>query len=85
MQRVKKRIFSGCVCEQLVFSVPDGIKNVAKLEPKRPRFKTETEREEHRVGISRRNHARLVNENFTPESLYSTLKLSNEYEVQTFD
>ena len=62
MQRVKKRIFSGCVCEQLVFSVPDGIKNVAKLEPKRPRFKTETEREEHRVGISRRNHARLVNE-----------------------
>ena len=85
MQRVKKRIFSGCVCEQLVFSVPDGIKNVAKLEPKRPRFKTETEREEHRVGISRRNHARLVNENFTPESLYSTLTLSNEYEVHTFE
>ena len=85
MQRVKKRIFSGCVCEQLVFSVPDGIKNVAKLEPKRPRFKTETEREEHRAGISRRNHARLVNENFTPESLYSTLTLSNEYEVHTFD
>lgn len=85
MQRVKKRTFSGCVCEQIVFSAPDGVKNVAKLNPPRPRFKTEAEREEHRIGISRRNHARLVNTNFTPASLYSTLTLSNEYEVHTFD
>ena len=37
MQRVKRRIFSGAVCEQVVFNVPDRIKNLDKAEP-RPRF-----------------------------------------------
>ena len=40
MQRVKRRIFSGAVCEQVVFTVPDRLKNLDKAEP-RPRFKTE--------------------------------------------
>ena len=33
MQRVKRRIFSGAVCEQVVFNVPDRIKNLDKAEP----------------------------------------------------
>ena len=83
MQRVKRRIFSGVVCEQEVFSVSDRLTDIKKAEP-RPRFKTEEEREQHRIGISRRKHARLVNENFSPRSLYSTLTLDDENEVHTF-
>ena len=83
MQRVKRRTFSGVVCEQEVYNVPDRIKSLEKAEP-RPRFKNEEERELHRIGISRRKHARLINENYGPTSLYSTLTLDNESEVHTF-
>lgn len=82
MQRVKRRIFSGVVCEQEVFNVSDRA-NIKKAEP-RIRFKTEEEREQHRIGISRRRHARLFNENFSPRSLYSTLTLDDENEVHEF-
>ena len=43
MQRVKRRIFSGVVCEQEVFNVSDRLTDIKKAEP-RPRFKTEEER-----------------------------------------
>ena len=83
MQRVKTRILSGTVCEQIVFNVPDRVRDIKKAKP-RPRFKTEEEREQHRIGISRRKHTRQFNANFGPTSKYSTLTLSNEYEVHTF-
>lgn len=83
MQRVKRRTFSGVVCEQEVFNVSDRLKDIKTAEP-RQRFKTEEEREQHRIGISRRKHARLVNENFSPRSLYSTLTFDDEHEVHTF-
>lgn len=83
MQRAKKRCFSGAVCEQIVFNVPDRVKDIKKAEP-RPRFQTEEERAQHRLGISRRKHARVFNANFSPSSLYSTLTLNNEWEVHTF-
>lgn len=81
--RIKRRIYSGAVCEQEIFSVSDRAKNINAAEPP-ARFKTEEERDRHRLGISRRHHARLVNANFTPQSLYSTLTLDNENEVHTF-
>ncbi len=84
MRRVKKRIYSGVVCEQIVYSVSDRIKNIGKSSP-RVRFKNEEERAAHRIGIARRKHARLVNENFSPSSLYSTLTMDDEHEVHTFD
>ncbi len=83
MIRLKKRTFSGVVCEQVVYSVSDRVKDAKKAAP-RLRFKTEEEREQHRLGISRRKHARLVNENFSPSSLYSTLTFDDENEVHTF-
>lgn len=83
MQRVKTRLFFGSICEQIVFNVPDRVRDIQKAEP-RPRFKTEEERAQHRIGISRRKHARLFNATFSPTSLYSTLTLNNEYEVHTF-
>lgn len=80
MQRVKRRTFSGVVCEQEVFNISDRIKDIKKAEP-RERFKTDEEREQHKIGISRRKHARLFNENFSPRSLYSTLTFDIENEV----
>lgn len=78
MKRVKRRIFAGAVCEQEVYTIADRA-NVKKSEC-RPRFKTEEEREQHKDAISRRNHARLFNENFSPSSLYSTLTFDRENE-----
>lgn len=83
MQRVKRRTFSGVVCEQEVYTVSDRVIDPKKTEP-RPRFKSEEERAAHRLGISRRKHARIINENYGPTSLYSTLTLDNEDEVHTF-
>ncbi len=84
MRRVKVRIDSGAVCEMYVCTVPDRVKNLGAALVRRPRFKTEAEREEHRLGIAKRNHARTFNENFSPSSLYSTLTFDDADEVHTF-
>lgn len=84
MPKVKRRTFSGAVCEQEVFTVAANKKNLKTAEP-RERFRTEEERVRHKIGMSRRHHARIVNENFSPSSLYSTLTMDNEHEVHTFD
>lgn len=84
MKRVKVRIFSGAVCEQIVYNVPERVRDVGRARPARPRFKDDLERERHRLGMSRRHHVRLVNRNFDPTSRYSTITLDNEYEVHTF-
>lgn len=83
MRRAKRRVFSGAVCEQIVYPVPDGTRNIKDSEPK-PRFENEQERKEHRIGISRRRHAQSFNANFSPTSLYSTLTFDDENEVHTF-
>lgn len=83
MQRVKRRTFSGVVCEQEVFSVSDRLQDLRKAEP-RQRFKDDAEREQHRINISRRKHARAFNENFSPRSLYSTLTFDTEHECHEY-
>ena len=85
MRRVKVRTYSGVVCEQEVFDIPDKLQDVRTARPPRPRFATPEEREQHKLEISRRKHTRLFNANFGPTSLYSTLTFSNEYEVHTFE
>lgn len=47
----------------------------------KPRFENDEERKQFNENISRRNHTRLVNENFNPESLYSTLTFDNDHEI----
>lgn len=83
MKRVKTRTDSGVVCEMKVFNVPDRT-DIKKARPPKPRFRNEDERAAHRLGISKRRHARLVNANYASTSLYSTLTFSDEYEVHTF-
>ena len=82
MKRVKTRTDSGAVCEIRIYNVADN----CDIRPPKPRirFRDEAEREAHRVGISRRRHARLFNANFGPTSYYGTLTFDNEYEVHTF-
>ena len=82
MKRVKRAIYAGAVLEQLVYTVPDRQKKLKKLP--RARFASDEERAAHRWGISRRHHARLVNENFNTESLYCTLTFDNNDEVYDF-
>ena len=83
MRRVKRRTFSGVVCEQEVYTVSDRLQDIRRAEP-RQRFKTPEEREQHRINISRRKHARAFNENFSPRSLYSTLTFDIEHECHEY-
>lgn len=82
MKRVKRRIFSGTVCEQFVYNVSDRA-DVKKAKP-RLRFKNEAERAAHRDMIARRRFQRLINANHGPSSLYSTLTFDEENEVHYF-
>ena len=70
--RVKKRIFSGAVCEQEVYTVSDRTANVAKAQYK-PVLRTDEERERHNLFIARRTNAGVFNVNLSPTSFYSTL------------
>jgi len=84
MPTIKRRIFSGSICEQEVFNIPDKVKNLSKAEPQE-RFKTDEDRARHREEISRRHFIRIVNSTFSPKSLYSTLTLDNDHEVYNFE
>lgn len=83
MPRIKRRTFSGSVCEQEVFTVAPNQKNLKNAEPNQ-RFKTDEERAQHRLLQSKRHHARIVNKNMSPQSYYSTLTMDDEHEVHTF-
>ena len=83
MKRVKTRTDSGVVCEMKVFNVSERT-DVKNAKPPRPRFKNDAEREAHRVAMSRKLNVQLVNANFSPSSLYSTLTFDDENEPLTF-
>lgn len=80
--RVKRNVYSGAICEVEVYSISDRTRKIGKAEP-RPRFKSEEEREAFNLAVARRHHARLVNANFGPSSLYSTLTFDADNEVHT--
>lgn len=87
MRTVKRRIWAGTVCEQLVYNVPDGIRNIDDYDPEkrlRQRFKDAEERAAFLKEISRRVHFRNFMANFSPTSLYSTLTFDDGHEVHTF-
>lgn len=84
MRQAKRRIWAGAVCEQVVYNVPDRTRNIKNSKPTPPRFETEEERQEHKLGISRRRHARAFNSNFGPSSLYCTLTFDDDHELHEF-
>ena len=84
MKRVKRAIYAGAVCEQIVYTVADNTINLKKSKPK-PRFKTDEERERHNTEIARRHHTQMFNNTFRAgSSLYTTLTFDDECEVHTF-
>lgn len=85
---MKRRIFAGNTCEQIVYNLPEGTRNPKGYDPEktsRKRFKDEADREHHRSEISRRKFVRLVNANMEPGDLNVTLTFDNEWEVHTFE
>lgn len=88
IKTMKKRIFSGAICEQLVYNVPNGVKDLKSYDPEKPRrkrFKDLAEYEEFKRKISLRNFIRLIHANFHAGDLYSTLTFANAWEVHTFE
>lgn len=83
MQRVKKKTYSGVICEQEVYFTR--AKDVKSSRPPRPRFADEAERAAHREAMARRRFQQLVNTNFSPTSLYGTLTFDDAHEVHTFE
>ena len=81
-KRHKRRKFSGRVCEQIVYTVAGGT-DPKTSRPKKPRFQTREEQDEFTRKISEGKLEALVNANFGPTSLYSTLTLDAENEVHT--
>ncbi len=84
MKRVKRTVFAGAVCEQIVYNIADNVRNLKATKPK-PRFRNDEERARHRTEIARRHHALLFNNTFRAgSSLYTTLTFDDEHEVHTF-
>lgn len=85
---MKKRVFCGSICEQIVYNVPEGIRDVKAYDPEKPgkkRFKDEKARQKHKEGIARRKHYRKFMANFKPGDLFITLTFDSEWEVTDFD
>lgn len=83
---MKKRIFAGSICEQIVYMAPDragGSWNPEK-ETKRERFKDEAEYIRFKTEIKRRAHYRKFMANFRAGDLFSTLTFDRENEVTDF-
>lgn len=87
-KQMKKRIFYGTICEQQVYTVPDGVRKIELYDPekeKKNRFENEEAYNKFKKEISRRNHNRLFHANFSPTSYYSTHTFDDEYEVHDFE
>lgn len=85
---MKRRFFSGAVCEQIVYNMPNNVRDIRNYDPEkksRERFKDAEARAKHREEISRRTHIRNFNENFDSSAIYSTLTFDNDWEVHTFE
>jgi hypothetical protein len=82
MQRVKRKTYSGVICEQEVYFTRS--KDVKSSRPPRPRFADEGERAAHREAMARRKFVRMVNANFSPSSLYGTLTFDDAHELHDF-
>lgn len=85
---MKRRIFCGAICEQIVYQVPDRVRNTKEYDPekavKKERFADEAAYEKFKTEISRRNHYRSFMANYGPDSIFSTLTFDAENEINDF-
>lgn len=85
MKQNKRRIFAGCVCDQIVYLASERRTFNKKTSKPRPRFNSDEERAHFNSERARRHFELLVNANFTPQSLYVTLTFSGEWECHTYE
>lgn len=86
-RQMKRRIFAGSVCQQIVYNVPDGIRKPENFDPEREsrkRFKDDAEYEEFKERIAIRKAIRRFNAAFSAGDLYITLTFDDDWEVHTF-
>lgn len=86
-RQVKKRIFSGATCEQIVYTPPQSVRDPKQYDPEKPRrqrFSDEAEYKKFKDEISCKNFTRMVNTNMVAGGLYSTLTFDDDWEVHTF-
>ncbi len=81
MKRVKKRTFSGCVCEQVVYNMAD---NASVRGAKRPRFADAEQYAAFKDMIGRKRFAQIINANFSPASVKGTLTFDDANELYDF-
>lgn len=84
---MKKRIFCGAICEQMVYSAPEGAANYdpEKAMGKRSRFKTAEEYQKFKTELARKRHYRRFQANFCAGDIFSTLTFDDDNEVTDFD
>lgn len=88
VKTMKRRIFAGNTCEQIVYNVPVGVREPKTYDPEKPkrqRFKDEEEYDSFKAGISLRTLTRIINANFSPGDWNTCLTFNNEWEVHTFE
>ena len=85
MPQVKKRIFAGDTCDQIVYSITDADEAKGRTGKPRVRFNNEQERAEFNDRRGLRRFTRQINENFSTSSFYGTLTFDDENEVHTFE
>lgn len=86
--QLRKKQWYGQICEQQVYTVPDGVRKVQEYDPekqKRQRFESDEAYQKFMTERARRNHVRRFHANFSPTSLYSTLTFDDDWEVHTFE
>lgn len=87
-KQMKKRIFCGSVCHQIVYNVPDGARSLSNYDPerkKRSRFKDEAEYQDFKERIAIRKAIRRFNAAFAVGDIYITLTFDDDWEVHTFE
>lgn len=85
---MKRRIYCGAICEQIVYKVPDRVKATKVYEPekgvKKERFRSDEEYKKFKESISRRKHWQSFQANYGPEAIFSTLTFDVKNEVTDF-
>lgn len=84
---MKKRIFCGAICEQIIYNVADNADPLRHDPEKRPkkRFKTEEEYAKFKTEMARRKHYRTFQANYRAGDFFCTLTFDNDNEVFEWD
>lgn len=82
MPQIKRKVYAGDICIQDVWQKKTSGRSYGMP---RIRFHNQSERDRFNLMRSRRHHALVINENYSPDSLYSTLTFNQDEEIHTYE